>query len=88
MIITTHAQERMSQRGINQFAIELAIKIGRSFYSKNALFFFIGKKEVKKYFEVIPSITKYEGVVVISSSKGAVLTTYRNKNFLKNFKIN
>jgi len=88
MVYTTHAQERMSQRGINQFAIELAIKIGRSFYSKEAQFFFLGKKEVKRYFKVIPLITKYEGIVVVINSKCEVATTYRNRSFLKNFKSN
>ena len=88
MIITTHAKKRMTQRGISQTTIELAISIGRYFYSKEALFFFIGKKEVKKYSKVVPLITKDEGVVVISSLEGTILTTYRNRNFLKKFKTN
>jgi len=87
--LTTHAQKRASSRGVSEKAIELAMKIGRISYSKGAMFFWIGKKEIKKFINIIPDIASYEGVVVIcSSSGGAILTTYRNKNFNKSFKWN
>ena len=87
--LTEHAKNRANSRGVSQKAIELTMKIGRVTYSKGAMFFWIGKKEIKKFIKTIPDISKYEGVVVVcSSSGGAILTTYRNKNFNKNFKWN
>lgn len=87
-LLTRHAKTRMSTRGISQYAIDLAINICKPIYSKGAEFYFIGKKLVKKYIDVIPTIEKYEGVVVVINSKGSdvVLTAYKNKNFTKKFR--
>ena len=87
--LTHHAKKRANSRGVSQKAIELAMKIGRVSYSKGAIFFWIGKKEIKKFIKTIPDITKYEGTVVVCSSNGgAILTTYKNKSFNKNFRWN
>ena len=82
-LLTRHAEVRMSTRGISEHAIDLAVNICRPMYSKGAEFYFIGKKLVKKFIDVVPDIEKYEGLVVVVNSKGssAVLTTYKNKNF-------
>ena len=87
-LLTNHARVRMNARGISKYAVELAISICRPMYSKGAEFYFIGKKLVKKFIDVIPDIEKYEGVVVIINSKGnsVILTTYKNKNFTKKFR--
>jgi hypothetical protein len=87
-LLTEHARLRMSERGISQYAIDLAICICKPVYSKGAEFYFISKKTVKKYIDVVPTIEKYEGVVVVMNSKSSefVLTVYKNKNFTKNFR--
>ena len=87
-ILTRHAKQRMSSRSISQYAIDLALSICRPIYSKGAEFYFIGKKLVKKFIDVVPDIEKYEGVVVVLSSKCSdiVMTVYRNKNFTKKFR--
>jgi len=85
--LTRHAILRMSLRGVSQDAIELAIDVCKPIYSKGAEFYFIGKKIVKRYIDIVPTIEKYEGlVVVINSRNGRVLTVYKNKNFTKNFR--
>ena len=89
MNLTKHAKKRSYSRGVSELAIELAMKIGRLTYSKGAVFFWIGKKEIKKFMGIIPNIQNYEGIVVVcSSNSGAILTTYKNKSFNKNFKWN
>ena len=87
-LLTNHARVRMSQRSISKYAIELAICICEPIYSKGAEFYFIGKKLVEEFIDVIPDIEKYEGVVVVINAKGdsVVLTTYKNKNFTKKFR--
>jgi len=87
-ILTNHAKERMSKRGISNYAIELALSICKPIYSKGAEFYFIGKKLVKKFIDVIPDIEKYEGVVVVLNAKKSdiIMTVYRNKNFTRKFR--
>ena len=89
-LLTRHAKIRMFTRGVSQYAIDLAISICKPIYSKGAEFYFIGKKLVKKFIDVVPDIEKYEGVVVVLNSKGGdmVLTAYRNRNFMKKFRRN
>ena len=83
VLLTNHAKIRMDTRGISRYAIELAISICKPIYSKGAKFYFIGKKDVKKYIDVVPDIEKYEGVVVVLNTRSyGVITVYKNKNFM------
>ena len=88
MRLTEHAKRRANSRGISESTIELVISIGRYAYGNNAIYFWLGKKEVKKYIKIIPNITKYEGVVVVASLDGDVITTYKNRRFNKKLKWN
>jgi hypothetical protein len=88
-LLTRHARIRMNSRGISKYAIDLAVSICKPIYSKGAEFYFIGKKAVKKYIDVVPDIEKYEGVVVVLNARShGVMTVYRNKNFMNWFKRN
>ena len=85
--LTSHADMRMQERDISRDSVELAISIGRKFYTKGALFFYIGKKEVKKFINVIPNIKKDEGIVVVcSSEENFIKTTYRSFTLMKEIK--
>jgi len=88
-LLTLHARLRMAKRGISQYAIDLALSICKPVYSKRAKFYFIGKKKIKEFIDVIPDIEKYEGVVVVTDSKSdTILTTFKNKDFLRSFRKN
>ncbi len=88
MKLTNHAKRRANSRRISESTIELVMRIGRVSYSKGAIFFWLGKKEIKRFIKIIPDITKYEGIVVVCGYDGIVLTTYKNRNFNKKFKWN
>lgn len=78
--VTFHAEMRMSQRGICSDTLELILQFGRRIRSKGAVFHVIGKKEIKQYCTIEPKLKDMEGMQVLTSTEGTVLTTYRNKN--------
>ena len=74
-----HSEKRMSQRGIGEDDILIVQQYGRLLYSRNACIHVVGKKEVKEAKRENINLQKYEGIHVISSVEGTVLTVYRNK---------
>ena len=47
--LTDHAVQRMSQRGIAKNDVELVMDYGKEIFAKGAVYYVIGKKEIKKY---------------------------------------
>lgn len=82
-MITDHAMLRMGQRGIKLEVLELILRFGREIRSKGAVFYVLGKKEVQKYCQYVPKLKEMEGMQVLTSNEGVVITAYRNKNLRK-----
>lgn len=82
-MITDHAMLRMGQRGIKLEVLELILRFGREIRSKGAVFYVLGKKEVQKYCQYVPQLKEMEGMQVLTSNEGVVITAYRNKNLRK-----
>lgn len=83
-VTTDHARKRMNQRGITTAAIDLALRYGRAIYRNGALRYTIGRKEIDRYRDVEPCITRYHGIhVICATDSGQILTTYRNKSFAR-----
>lgn len=61
----------------------LAYKYGRVIHSRRAVYHVIGNKEIKKYGDIEPELKKMNGIQLVMSSKGTVLTTFRNKDLRK-----
>lgn len=78
--VRQHAERRMSQRNISPRAVEVVLDFGRSVLTRGAEVFGIGRKEVRRYRDVI-DLSAYEGVMVVCGLDGQVLTTYRNRCF-------
>lgn len=77
--LTDHAVQRMSQRGIAKNDVELVMDYGKEIFAKGAVYYVIGKKEIKKYGKQEPRLKKLEGMRVITSTDDTkVITTYRN----------
>ncbi len=79
--ITSHALKRMNSRGISQDAVLATLIYGRAIHDRGALICVIGRKEVKQFGEEAVNLSDYEGVHVICSKNGKVMTTYRNRDF-------
>jgi len=78
-----HAQIREGQRGISQKQVLLAYQFGRVIHSRRAVYHVIGNKEIEKYGSIEPELKAMNGVQLVMSSNGTVLTAFRNKNIRK-----
>ena len=77
---SAHALKRMNQRALSPQTIEMAILYGRMIYAKEARCYVVGKKEATQYRDRGLNIESVEGVHVLVSSTGQVITAYRNRN--------
>ena len=80
-VITTHARMRMTARRISQTTLAAVIKYGRVAYVRGAKIYVIGRKEVKTFLRKGIELADFEGIHVVCSPEGVVLTTYRNRDF-------
>ncbi len=80
-VITTHARMRMMARRISETALSTVIKYGRVVYVRGAKIYVIGRKEVTRFLRKGIELADFEGIHVVCSSEGDVLTTYRNRDF-------
>lgn len=79
--ITKHAWTRMSARRISQTALTAVINYGRVVYVRGAKIYVIGRKEVEAFLRKGIKLTDFEGIHVVCSPEGNILTTYRNRDF-------
>lgn len=82
--LTAHACKRMSHRGISLEALSAAVYFGRvsSSYGQ-AEVFVIGRREVEQARSQGFNLSAYEGVQVVCSVTGRVLTAYRDRRIRK-----
>lgn len=78
---TVHAQERMQHRCIDPEAVRAALDFGREVFTRGAIVHAIGRREIERWSDEGVDLSSYDGVQVVCSHDGAVLTVYRNRNF-------
>ena len=78
--LTGHARRRLRQRAIRLTAVEAVIDFGRQRSVRGAEVFMIGWRDVRFYSEHGLDLSRFEGIEVVCSQDGAVLTVYRNEN--------
>lgn len=79
--LTEHARVRMHQRGLSVDAIRIVMTYGRSIRVRGAEIFVIGRKEVVYFQSKGMELSRFQGVQVVCSTDGAILTAYRNNDF-------
>lgn len=79
--LTRHAWEQMCRRGISTTIIRNVIDYGRTVHVRGAKIYAIGRKEVRRYFHKGIDLAASEGVQVVCSDDGVIVTTYRNHDF-------
>lgn len=79
--LTQHAAARMAHRSISSEVIESVIEFGRVVFTRGAMIHAIGRNEVVRYRQEDIDLSDCEGVQVVCSTDGAVLTVYRNHDF-------
>jgi hypothetical protein len=76
-LLTEHARKSIEQRGFKEDALKLAFQFGRKIYSRRALFYVIGHKEINKHSEQYPALKALEGLqAVVDVESQKVLTVY------------
>lgn len=79
--VTYHAVTRMHGRRINMDAVKEVMQFGRHAHVRGAIIYAIGKKEIGLYKAKGVKLDSYEGIQVVCSPDGSILTVYRNRDF-------
>ena len=79
--LTRHAWERMGRRGISPDVIQKVLSFGREVYDRGAIKYVVGKKEISYYACEGINLSKLNGMQVVCSQNGDILTVYRNRDF-------
>jgi hypothetical protein len=68
----------MSGRGLSPAAIRLVLNYGRLAHVRGATIYVVGRKEVKRNRQNGIELSSVEGVQVVCTNSGLILTVYRN----------
>ena len=79
-LFSEHALDRMRERGITIEGVFQAMSFGRIFYRRGAIIYVIGKKEVGRCERDGVDLREHEGIHVLTSRNGDVMTVYRNRS--------
>lgn len=78
-IITHHAWARMSGRSISPRDLSMVLAYGRMVHVRSAEIHAIGRREVDRYRQEGIDLSHLEGVQVVCTGEGVVITTYRDR---------
>lgn len=79
--LTKHALKRIESRRLTLLAVTAALDYGRVVHVRGAEIHAIGRKEVEQCSRWGLDLSAHEGVQVICTAEGAVMTVYRNRDF-------
>jgi hypothetical protein len=79
--LTQHARKRMCARRITLDGIRAALDYGRVFYTRGATIYVLGRKELEQCRRNHLDISRWNGLQVVCSGGGTILTAYRNESF-------
>ena len=79
--LTRHAWERMCGRSLSPDMVRRVLRCGRVAHVRGAKIYAVGRKEIKRFQQNGIDLSDVEGVQVVCSHSGAVMTAYRNHNF-------
>jgi len=71
----------MNARRLSRETVAQTLQYGREIHVRGAVIFAIGRKEVEHAKRFGVDLTRGEGVQVICSRDGGVMTVYRNRDF-------
>jgi len=79
--LTRHAWARMCGRSLSPDMVQRVIEYGRVAYVRGATTYAVGRKEVTRRGRENIDLANLEGVQIVCSNGGAVMTVYRNRDF-------
>ncbi len=78
---TRHAWKRMDARGLSADTIGRVLTWGRVAHVRGATIYAVGRKEIARLQRDGIDLSEAEGVQVVCTVDGLVMTAYRNQNF-------
>lgn len=78
--LTRHARQRLRKRRIRLSAVEAVIDFGQRRSIRGAEVYVIGWRDVRFHLQCGIDLSRFEGIQVVCSHDGSVLTVYRNEN--------
>ena len=78
--LTKHARERMLRR-LPPIVVRHVVEYGRVVFVRGATIYAVGRKEVARFRREGVDLATGEGVQVVCSNDGAVMTVHRNHDF-------
>lgn len=79
--LTLHAWERMGARGFSSEKINKVLSFGRVIHTRGAAIYAIGRKEINHYENQGINLNGLNGVQVVCTKDGSIMTMYRNRDF-------
>ncbi len=86
-ILTGHARERITRRGIRPSDLETIFEHGNSTFAQGAEFFYVPDKTMRSTKSIQRECKRIEGVRVVCSG-GIIITAYKSKHYQKRLKTN
>ena len=79
--LTRHAWQRMGGRSLSPEKVRRVLDYGRVAHVRGATVYALGRKEVERFAAVGVDLSDLEGVQVVCSDSGTIMTVYRNRDF-------
>lgn len=79
--LSAHARDRMSARRVSLLDLELVLSHGRMRYLRGARIFALGRKEVLNHRAERRALQRLEGLQIVTSLDGTIMTVYKNRDF-------
>ena len=85
-MLSKHAQRRSAQSNLCEQDVDLVCRYGVLERRTGVRFYFVRRREVDRYRAVEPRLDKLDGIVMVMSPDGVVITFYRNSKALRNIR--
>jgi hypothetical protein len=79
--LTNHAWVQMCGRSLSPDMVRCVLNCGREVHVRGATIYAVGRKEIERFEEKGIDLSDVEGVQVVCSESGSVITAYRNRDF-------
>lgn len=78
---SVHAHQRAKQRGVTANKVAHLMRFGRKQHQNGAIYYSVGRKEIQRYSCYCPDLIEMNGLHLVMSLTGEIITVFRNKNF-------
>lgn len=84
--VSEHAFKRVAQGKLSPRDIAYVIRHGRVLYRTGVKFFFLGWRDIPEDHRRLPRVSRLEGLTILPSHDGTLLTAYKNRKALRKIK--